>query len=68
MDFGPQLKASYEDLILAMVLAIYSAVAIYSLLYSYRRLYRPGVSAAVRDLFFKKHFLYVVVFIVLWFI
>ena len=51
-----------------MTLSLYIVVAIYSTVYSYRRLHRPGVSAPVRSLFVKKHFLYVVVFIVIWMI
>ena len=51
-----------------MTLSLYIVVAIYSTVYSYRRLHRPGVSAPVRTLFVKKHFLYVVVFIVIWMI
>lgn len=56
------------NLVLAMTLSLYIVVAIYSTVYSYRRLHRPGVSASVRNLFVKKHFLYVVVFIVIWMI
>lgn len=56
------------NLVLAMTLSLYIVVAIYSTVYSYRRLYRPGVSAPVRNLFLKKHFLYVIVFIVIWMI
>ena len=56
------------NLVLAMTLSLYIVVAIYSTVYSYRRLHRPGVSAPVRSLFVKKHFLYVVVFIVIWMI
>ena len=48
-----------------MVLSIYIVVAIYSTVYSYRRLHRPGVSRKVRSLFLRKNFLYVVVFILL---
>ena len=51
-----------------MTLSLYIVTAIYSTVYSYRRLHRPGVSAPVRNLFVKKHFLYVVVFIVIWMI
>ena len=51
-----------------MTLSLYIVVAIYSTVYSYRRLHRPGVSAPVRSLFVKKHFLYVIVFIVIWMI
>lgn len=56
------------NLVLAMTLSLYIVVAIYSTVYSYRRLHRPGVSAPVRSLFVKKHFLYVIVFIVIWMI
>ena len=49
-----------------MTLSLYIVVAIYSTVYSYRRLHRPGVSAFVRNLFVKKHVRYVVVFIVIW--
>lgn len=51
---------------MAMILSIYIVVAIYSVVYSYRRLMRPGVSKEVRQMFFRKHFYYVVVFIILW--
>ena len=54
------------NLVLAMALSLYIVVAIYSAVYSYRRLHRPGVSAKVRNLFVKKHFRYVVVFIIIW--
>ena len=56
------------SLVLAMCLSLYIVVAIYSTVYSYRRLHRPGVSAPVRAMFVRKHFLYVVVFIVIWMI
>ena len=36
------------SLVLAMCLSLYIVVAIYSTVYSYRRLHRPGVSAPVR--------------------
>jgi hypothetical protein len=51
---------------MAMLLSVYIVVAIYSVVYSYRRLMRPGVSKEVRTLFFRKHFYYVCVFIFLW--
>ena len=51
---------------MAMLLSIYIVVAIYSVVYSYRRLMRPGVSKEVRHMFFRKHLWYVVVFICLW--
>ena len=51
---------------MAMMLSVYIVVAIYSVVYSYRRLMRPGVSKEVRSMFFAKHRNYVCVFIVLW--
>ena len=36
------------NLVMAMILSIYIVVAIYSVVYSYRRLMRPGVSKEVR--------------------
>ena len=51
-----------------MTLSLYIVVAIYSTVYSYRRLHRPGVSGPVRSRFVKKHFLYVLIFIVIWMI
>lgn len=51
---------------LALLLSVYISVAIYSVTYSQRRLKRNGVSQEVRKLFFRKHLIYVVVFIVLW--
>ena len=54
------------NVILAIALSIYIVVAIYSVVYSYRRISRPGVSKEVRNLFVKKHHIYVIVFIVLW--
>ena len=51
-----------------MCLSLYIVIAIYSTVYSYRRLHRPGVSAPVRAMFVRKHFLYVVVFIIIWMI
>jgi formate hydrogenlyase subunit 3/multisubunit Na+/H+ antiporter MnhD subunit len=54
------------NLVMAMILSIYIVVAIYSVVYSYRRLMRPGVSKEVRQMFFRKHFYYVCIFIFLW--
>jgi hypothetical protein len=41
-------------------------VAIYSIIFSFRRLYRPGMSIEARKLFQRKHTLYVTLFIVVW--
>lgn len=51
---------------MAMGLAVYVIVATYSIIFSMRRLGRPGVASRVRMLFFKKHSAYVVLFIVIW--
>lgn len=53
-------------MILAYTLSIYIIVAIYSTVFAFRRLNRPGVSKEVRSMFLKKHLIYVIVFIVLW--
>ena len=49
-----------------MTLSIYILIAVYSVVYSYRRLNRPGVSKKVRFLFFRKHFWYVFIFTTIW--
>ena len=54
------------NILIAMSLSVYIVVALYSVVFSMRRLNRPGVSKQVRSLFFKKHFWYVAVFTVVW--
>jgi len=49
-----------------MTLSVYILVALYSVVFAYRRLNRPGVSKEIRLMFIKKHFVYVVVFIFVW--
>ena len=49
-----------------MSLSVYILVALYSTIFSLRRLKRPGVSAQVRKLFRRKHTVYVFVFIIVW--
>ena len=56
------------NVLLAVTLSVYVVIAVYSLIYSIRRLTRPGVSVYVRNLFIKKHFFYVFVFIFIWMI
>ena len=51
---------------LAMSLSLYILVALYSWVFSSRRLSRPGVSSEVRQLFSRKHSFYVGIFIVIW--
>jgi hypothetical protein len=54
------------NLVLAFALSIYILVAIYSFVFAYRRLERPGVSKEARTMFLKKHLYYVVVFTTIW--
>lgn len=54
------------NLVLAMTLSVYIVIATYSVVFSFRRLNRPGVSKEVRTLFVKKHFWYVLIFIFIW--
>ena len=56
------------NVIIAVSLSIYVVIAIYSLIFTIRRLTRPGVSVAVRNMFIRKHFFYVFVFIFIWMI
>ena len=53
-------------MILAYTLSIYIIVAIYSTVFAFRRLNRPGVSKEVRSMFLKKHLYYVIVFTAIW--
>ena len=46
-------------------MSIYMIIGFYSIIYSWRRLVRPGISAHIRNLFLKKHALYVVANIIL---
>lgn len=57
-----------SNLILAMSLSVYIIVALYSTIFSMRRLKRPGMSAQVRLLFQRKHNGYVFLFIFIWII
>lgn len=53
-------------MIFSLSLSIYIIIALYSMIFSYRRLNRPGVGPGVRKLFQKKHSSYVIIFIVIW--
>jgi len=61
-----QIQNGTGNIALSMSLSIYILVALYSVFFSYRRLNRPGVSKEIRMMFIKKHFFYVIVFIVIW--
>jgi len=41
-------------------------MALFSCVYAYRRLTRPGMSAEVRYVFIRKHIAYVATFIIIW--
>ena len=41
-------------------------MALFSCVYAYRRLTRPGMSAEVRFVFIRKHIAYVGTFIIIW--
>ena len=49
-----------------MSLSAYIIVALYSMIFSIRRLNRPGVGVGIRNLFQKKHSYYVFLFIIVW--
>lgn len=54
------------NLILSFALSIYMLLGFYSIIYSFRRLDRPGMSRKMRRLFISKHRNYVVALLVLW--
>lgn len=62
---GTVVKGS-GNLVLAITMTSYLIVSTYSGAFALRRLNRPGVSADIRLMFIKKHFLYVIVFIFVW--
>ena len=51
---------------LSFNLSIYMLLGFYSIIFSCRRLFRPGVSLEMRKLFFSKYSLYVFALIILW--
>ena len=56
----------WSNFFLAMSLSVYIVLALYSCVYAYRRLTRPGMSGEMRSYFIKKHVAYVASFIVIW--
>jgi hypothetical protein len=60
------MTSTVGNLVLAFMLSIYILVAIYSFVFAYRKLERPGVSKEVRSMFLEKHLYYVVVFTIIW--
>jgi len=53
-------------MILVMGLSVFMIIGLYSMIFSWRRLSRPGVSSEVRQLFLKKQTTYVLLFIIIW--
>lgn len=49
-----------------MSLTAFILMGIYSCVYAYRRLTRPGMSAEIRLFFVRKHISYVATFIFIW--
>ncbi len=47
-------------------MTVYILMALFSCVYAYRRLTRPGMSAEVRLVFIRKHIAYVGTFICVW--
>lgn len=56
----------YTYVIGLLQLVAFVLVALYSCVFAYRRLTRPGTSPEVRYVFIRKHITYVSVFIILW--
>lgn len=50
----------------ASQLVAFVLIALYSCVYAFRRLTRPGISSEIRFVFIRKHIFYVSVFIFLW--
>jgi hypothetical protein len=60
------LPRDFSNSILAICLSIYIILALFSCVYAFRRLARPGMSSEVRGYFIRKHILYVATFIIIW--
>jgi len=55
-----------QSLISAVALTIYILMALFSCVYAFRKLTKPGMSEELRSLYIRKHILYVGAFIVIW--
>lgn len=65
-DIDTEGNSRFSDLTLALSLSVYILVAVYSMIFSERRLKKPGVSEDVRRRFQNKHTTYVLMFIFIW--
>lgn len=54
------------SLIACLQMTIYILMALFSCVYAFRRLTRPGMSAEIRTVFVRKHIGYVATFIIVW--
>jgi hypothetical protein len=54
------------SLISAFATTVYILMALFSCVYAYRRLTRPGMSKEIRLFFIRKHIAYVATFIIIW--
>ena len=56
----------FNSVISTIQLVSFILVALYSCVYAFRRLTRPGMSREIRIVFIRKHIFYVMTFIILW--
>lgn len=50
----------------AVVVSLFIIMGLYSCVYAYRRLTKPGMSEEIRKIFIRKHISYVSVYIIIW--
>ena len=60
-------KSTVQNISLISVLTLYIIIAVFSIFYAAKMLNRPGISPEIRQMFMKKHVLYAISFIVIWF-
>lgn len=58
--FSSKTDASLYNSIIAVSLSLYIVIALFSIVYTGRMLSKPGISPNIKQLFMKKHILYVV--------
>ena len=56
-----------QNISLVSVVTIYIIAALTSIFYAARMLNRPGISSEIRQIFMKKHVIYTISFIIIWF-
>ena len=57
-----------QNISLVCVVTLYFIVAVTSILYAFKILWRPGISSEIRQIFMRKHIIYTITLLVLWFI